>query len=208
MRKRKNRKRTGRAAAVFFIVPGILVIGILVAGMVPSALADIYKYIDSNGVIHFTNTPTSTGFVLYMKEGEKNTRPLSSGPSEYEGIIQKAGEKYGLDIALIKAVIQAESNFNPRAVSKKGARGLMQIMPENNRSLNISNAFDPSQNIMGGAYYLKKLLIRYENRLALALAAYNAGPEAVDRYRRIPPFKETQGYVQKVMGLYNRFKRI
>jgi len=184
--------------------------GILIAGMVPapSALADIYKYIDSNGVLHFTNTPTSAGFVLYMKEGRKNFCPLNPGPSAYAGIIREAGERYGLDTALIKAVIQAESNFNPRAVSRKGARGLMQIMPGNNRALNISNAFDPSQNIMGGAYYLKKLLIRYENRLALALAAYNAGPEAVDRYRQIPPYGETQAYVRKVMGLYNRFKRI
>ncbi len=188
----------------------LIAFGLLTACVVqtPSARADIYKYIDAQGVLHFTNTPTSSGFVLYMKEGRQHALPLRSGQSDFEGIIRKAGETYGLDAALIKAVIQAESNFNPRAVSKKGAQGLMQIMPENNRALNISNAFDPAQNIMGGAYYLKKLLIRYENRLALALAAYNAGPEAVDRYRRIPPYRETQGYVRKVMGLYNRFKQI
>jgi hypothetical protein len=188
----------------------ILVLTILLVSMVAAlpALADIYKYIDNNGVLHFTNTPTDSGFVLYMKERRDSVRPSGDVPVAYEGIIQKAGKTYGLDTALIKAVIQAESNFNPRAVSGKGARGLMQIMPENDQALNISNAFNPSQNIMGGAYYLKKLLIRYDNRLTLALAAYNAGPTAVDRYGRIPPYGETQAYVRKVMGLYNRFKRI
>lgn len=170
--------------------------------------ADIYKHIDANGVIHFTNTPTTSGYTLYMREKGQSLNRFRRGPSTFDEIINEAGKQYDLDGALIKAVIQAESNFNPRAVSSKGARGLMQIMPENNRSLNISNAFDPSQNIMGGTYYLKKLLVRYENKLALALAAYNAGPEAVDRYKGIPPYRETQAYVQKVMGLYNRYKRI
>jgi len=205
LRKRRNHKKNDRILAICLIAFGLLTACVV---QTPSARADIYKYIDAQGVLHFTNTPTSSGFVLYMKEGRQHALPLRSGQSDFEGIIRKAGETYGLDAALIKAVIQAESNFNPRAVSKKGAQGLMQIMPENNRALNISNAFDPAQNIMGGAYYLKKLLIRYENRLSLALAAYNAGPEAVDRYRRIPPYRETQGYVRKVMGLYNRFKQI
>lgn len=189
-----------RTAAVFLCLLG---------AWAPAGLrADIYKYIDADGVLHFTNTPTASGYELYMKEGGRATAPLQAGPEAYESIIREAGEKYGLDQALIKAVIQAESNFNPRAVSIKGARGLMQIMPRNNRSLNISNPFDPAQNIMGGTYYLKKLLLRYENRLTLALAAYNAGPEAVDRYRQIPPYDETRKYVRKVMGLYNRFKQI
>lgn len=171
-------------------------------------MAHIYKYIDANGVVHFTNTPTSQGFVLYMREKSPTSqRKPGPAPKVYDHIIKKAGQAYGVDEALIKAVIKAESDFNPRAVSKKGARGLMQIMPENDRDLNISNPFDPSQNIMGGTRYLSRLLTRYNRKLALALAAYNAGPTAVDRYHSIPPFKETQDYVQKVMAFYEQYKR-
>ncbi|MBU0973630.1 MAG: lytic transglycosylase domain-containing protein [Proteobacteria bacterium] len=172
-----------------------------------SAPADIYKYIDSEGVLHYTNTPTSSAYVLYIREpsAEANTGPLSGA---YTPIIQKAQEKYGIEFSLIKAVIHAESGFDSRAVSRKGAKGLMQIMPENYKALSVSDPFDPSQNIMGGTRYLKQLLNRYGDKLALALAAYNAGPEAVDRYGQIPPFEETQNYVQKVMRLYSRYKNI
>ena len=202
MKKGKN-KETNR-----FRTGAILILGLfaaVLAGAVP-AWADIYKYIDSSGVVHFTNTPTSTDYILYLREkGKKDFRPA---PRTYDAIIARAERIFGVDAALIKAVIQAESNFNPKAVSRMGARGLMQIMPENDDSLNISNAFDPSQNIMGGTRYLKQLLKRYNSKLPLALAAYNAGPDAVDRYRQIPPFRETQAYVKKVMSLYSRYKRL
>jgi soluble lytic murein transglycosylase-like protein len=167
--------------------------------------ADIYKYIDSKGVVHYTNTPTSSDFVLYIRETPARIKSRNLFQT-YDAIIQKAQEKYGIEFFLIKAVIHAESGFNPQAVSKKGAKGLMQIMPENYKALSVSDPFDPSQNIMGGTRYLKKLLKRYENKLPLALAAYNAGPEAVDKYKQIPPFRETQDYVQKVMTLYSRYK--
>jgi len=172
-----------------------------------SGLADIYKYVDSEGVLHYTNAPTSSEYVLYMREqsAETNAGPLSRA---YTPLIQKAQEKYGIEFSLIKAVIHAESGFDSRAVSRKGAKGLMQIMPENYKALSVSDPFDPSQNIMGGTRYLKQLLTRYDDKLALALAAYNAGPEAVDRYGRIPPYEETQNYVQKVLRLYSRYKNI
>src|SRR6056297_612470 len=177
-----------------------------------TALGDIYRYIDANGVVHFTNTPTDEGYILYLKEKrvgrvlQARTRRFKAGPDVYDNIILKAARAFDVDHALIKAVIHAESGFNPRAVSSKGARGLMQIMPRNNASLNISNPFDPSQNIMGGTRYLKRMLIRYNEKLTLALAAYNAGPSAVDKYKNIPPYDETQTYVQKVMSLYSRYK--
>jgi len=181
----------------------------LVLVMPPAVPAHIYKYIDAEGVVHFTNTPTTQGFVLYMREENRWQKKRGKpAPRVYDPIIRKAGRAYGVEAALIKAVIKAESDFNPRAVSKKGARGLMQIMPENDRALNISNPFDPSQNIMGGTRYLSRLLTRYDRKLELALAAYNAGPTAVDRYRRVPPFKETQAYVEKVIALFERYKRI
>ncbi|WDP85027.1 MAG: lytic transglycosylase domain-containing protein [Desulfobacter sp.] len=170
--------------------------------------ADIYKYTDNQGVVHFTNTPTAKGFKLYLREKTRKKSRFWPGPEFYDPIIKRAGKAFGVEIALIKAVIQAESNFNPKAVSRKGARGLMQIMPENDRALNISNPFDPSQNIMGGTRYLSQLLIRYDKKVSLALAAYNAGPTAVDKYQNIPPFQETRSYVQKVMGFYQRYKRI
>ena len=170
-------------------------------------LADIYKYIDSKGVVHFTNTPTSSDFLLYIRETPQKKIKSNSFFRDYDALIQKAQEKYGIEFFLIKAVIQAESGFNSRAVSKKGARGLMQIMPENYKALSISDPFDPSQNIMGGTRYLNQLLKRYKNKLPLALAAYNAGPKAVDKYGQIPPFKETREYVQKVMTLYSRYKK-
>lgn len=173
-----------------------------------ASLGDIYKYIDSDGVVHFTNTPTSTDYILYLKEERARGKKIHLPPQTYDTIIQEAVRAYGVEAALIKAVIQAESSFDPKAVSRAGARGLMQIMPENDSALDISNPFDPSQNIMGGTRYLKQLLTRYDKKLPLALAAYNAGPDAVDRYRRIPPFKETQAYVRKVMALYSKYKKI
>ncbi|WP_321495282.1 lytic transglycosylase domain-containing protein [uncultured Desulfobacter sp.] len=174
-----------------------------------TAIGDIYRYIDADGVVHFTNTPTSDGYTLFMEEKERErtrTKRFKAGPDDYDNIILKAAGIFGVDHALIKAVIHAESSFNPNAISSKGARGLMQIMPQNDAALNISNPFDPSQNIMAGTRYLKRMLIRYNEKLALALAAYNAGPSAVDKYQEIPPYEETRTYVQKVMSLYSRYK--
>jgi soluble lytic murein transglycosylase len=171
-----------------------------------SGIADIYKYIDSNGVLHFTNAPTSSDYRLYIKERPAILLQVSS-IGKYEPIISAASQRHGISAHLLKAIIKVESDYNPQAVSRKGAKGLMQIMPETIKALNIANVFDPWENIMGGARYFKQLFNRYEGKLPLALAAYNAGPGVVDRFGSIPPFRETEAYVEKVIKYYYSFKR-
>jgi soluble lytic murein transglycosylase len=168
--------------------------------------ADIYVYIDSGGVLHFTNVPTSSNYKIYIRE--KPSRSLNSGVTDrYDDLITEASKKHGVSFSLLKALIKIESDFNPRAISSAGAKGLMQIMPENIRALNIKDPFDPLENIMGGARYLKQLIKRFDGELPMALAAYNAGPNMVDRYKRIPPFEETENFVEKVMKYYSIFKK-
>ena len=174
--------------------------------VIPYAQADIYLYIDSEGVLHFTNTPTSSNYKVYMRETPmrpKAWRPIQN----YDDVINEAARENGLSSSLLKALIHVESYFNPRAVSKKGALGLMQIMPQNLELLDISDPFDPWENIMGGARYLKAMIERFNGQLPLALAAYNAGPSAVERYQNIPPYDETQRYVEKVMKLFHLYKK-
>lgn len=170
------------------------------------ALADIYMYVDKNGVVNFTNVPNSGKYKLFVKELPARVKRNNYNTAEYDHIIKRAEQTYDVDFSLIKAVIEAESNFDPDAVSKKGAKGLMQIMPGNFQYLSVQDPFNPAQNIMGGVKYLQVLLKRYENKLPLVLAAYNAGPEAVDQYREIPPYEETQNYVKKVLKLYKLYK--
>ncbi|MBR9979433.1 MAG: lytic transglycosylase domain-containing protein [Desulfatitalea sp.] len=172
----------------------------------PEARADIYIYIDDNGVLHFTNTPTSGNYKLYMRETPSRPANWRNNRS-YDDVISEAADITGLSFSLLKAVIHVESYFDPRAVSKKGAMGLMQIMPVNFGPLNISDPFDPWENIMGGAHYLKSMLEQFDHQLPLALAAYNAGPTAVTRYNDIPPFPETRDYVQKVMRFFNFYNK-
>jgi len=174
--------------------------------VIPYAHADIYLYIDSEGVLHFTNTPTSSNYKVYMRETP--ARPKAWRPIQnYDDVINEAARENGLSSSLLKALIHVESYFNPRAVSKKGALGLMQIMPQNLELLEISDPFDPWENIMGGARYLKAMIERFNGQLPLALAAYNAGPSAVERYQNIPPYDETQRYVEKVMKLFHLYKK-
>ncbi len=178
---------------------------IIVASIMP-CYADIYMYIDSKGVLYFTNVPTSSNYRLFIKE--RPAKPSNFHPTDkYDSFIAEASKKHRVSFSLLKAVINVESAFNPKAVSKTGAMGLMQIMPENIRNLRIRDPFNPWENIMGGTRYLKELLQRYKGKLPLALAAYNAGPNLVDRYNAIPPIKETRDYVKKVMKSYNSFKK-
>jgi len=180
--------------------------GICFLFLATSAAADIYTFIDSDGVIHFTNVPTSSNYRLYIRESPAPAQKITTDSKKFDDLILKAEAAYGIDFSLIKAMIKVESGFNHKAVSRVGAKGLMQIMPQNYASLYIKDPFDPEENIMGGVRYLQHLLDRYENKLPLALAAYNAGPEAVDRYQQIPPYKETREYVRKVMELYRQYK--
>jgi soluble lytic murein transglycosylase len=184
------------------------VVFILIA-IVSSVHADIYMYIDDNGVMHFTNTPTSNQheYKVYLKE-RKSISTEFQATDKYDKLISNASAEFNLDSRLLKAMIKAESDFDPRAISTKGAMGLMQIMPENFKMLNLENPFDPWQNIRAGAQYFKKLYKRFNGKLALSLAAYNAGPTAVDRYKNIPPYQETEEYVRRVLRYYRTFKQL
>ena len=201
-----------RVAVNYIKHPGVIlgIILVLLTYVVPVD-ADIYMYIDRSGVIHFTNVPTNseTDYRIFLKEKPRKALGADSGPyyeHDFDHYIAEASKKHGVSFPLVKAVIKAESDFNPRAISRKGALGLMQIMPENLERLQINDPFDPWENIMGGTRYLRMMLNRLNGKLPLSLAAYNAGPTAVDRYQSIPPFKETENYIEKVMMYYYSYK--
>lgn len=168
--------------------------------------ADIYRYVDANGTIHFTNTPTTPRYQLF-KKSKKKRRVGAISTARYDHLIKEISKRYSINPALVKAVIKAESNFDPYAVSKKGARGLMQLMPETMKDLQVYNPFHPRENINGGVKFLKQLLDRFNHDLSLSLAAYNAGPNVVEQYEAIPPYEETQHYVKKVLNYFDRYRQ-
>lgn len=168
------------------------------------ALADIYRYTDENGVMHITNLPTSPDYKLWIKERRVIIK-AGIDMTQYGPLIQKASDKYKVDYSLVKAVIKAESNFNHKAVSPKGAQGLMQLMPRTASTLQVKDSFEPESNIEGGVKYLRYLMNVYNGHLPLALAAYNAGEKAVAKYGGVPPYAETKGYVKRVLALYKQY---
>ncbi len=172
--------------------------------LAPVAAADIYMRKDSSGVLHFTNAPTTGNYQLYIK-GRSAERKTRVDTDRFDSYIDEAAAVHGVAFPLVKAVIRAESAFNPEAVSHKGALGLMQIMPFNLDAFRVYDPFDPWQNIMGGTRYLKSLIQRFNGQVPLALAAYNAGPQAVDAYHGIPPFQETETYVKRVMTFFDLY---
>jgi len=182
--------------------------------MVSSSSAGIYRYVDENGVIHFTNCPRDPKFKLYIREsredvGDENGSSSASyvkDSNQYDSLITEFSRKYQVEFALIKAIIRAESGFNPLAVSRKGAKGLMQLMPETAQRVNVSNIFNPKENIEGGVRHFKYLLSLFNDDLRLSLAAYNAGENVVAELRSIPPYRETVDYVKKVLSYYQSYR--
>lgn len=178
-----------------------------------SAEADIYRYEDEEGIVHFTDAPTDKRFKFFMRDLKKDRQlrtvlKFSSkvNPAEYETIIKASAVRYGISPALIKAVIHAESGYDPNAISPKGASGLMQLMPGTAKSLKVSNSFDPKDNVDGGVKYLKFLLDTFRGDVSLALAAYNAGLSKVAKYGGIPPYAETRNYVNKVLSYMQTYQ--
>ncbi|RDY66439.1 lytic transglycosylase domain-containing protein [Halobacillus trueperi] len=129
-----------------------------------------------------------------------NIANVTSGNAAVDQLIKKASDRYGVDEKLVRSVVKAESNFDAGVVSHAGAQGLMQLMPATAKGLGVTDPFDPEQNLMGGTKYLRQMLDRYDGNTELALAAYNAGPGNVDKYEGVPPFRETQNYITKILG--------
>ena len=191
--------------------PAIL---ILAAAAAPGfARADVYSFTDDKGVAHFSNVPSDSRYRLLIETpteavaGASKEHPIDwlARSAQYDSLIMGAAKVATIQAALVRAVIVVESGFNPRAVSKKGAIGLMQLQPATARRYGVKNIYDPAENVRAGARYLSDLLVRFDRNLELALAAYNAGEEAVERYgRHVPPFRETLAYVPSVMKVYQR----
>lgn len=183
-------------------LPVWLLVALLFVSIAKPAGADIYRYVDEDGVIHFSNVPTHYRYSLYISETNLN---FKSYFDRYDRIIKQAARRHGVESSLIKAVIRAESDFDKDAISRKGAQGLMQLMPETAKDLAVRDSFDPKENIPAGVRYLKRQLQNFHNDVPLALAAYNAGENTVRRYGRIPPYKETRTFVDRVLRYWNEF---
>jgi len=178
------------SAAVFFVFMEI-----------PLGAAEVYSFVDGAGVVHFSNVPTDQRYRPFSP----GTAPVQSRASLLSTLNRIAREQ-GVDPALVRAVIKAESDFNPDAISQLGAQGLMQLMPLTSINLSVQNPFDPEENISGGVRYLKYLLNLFHQDFSLALAAYHAGENLVLKVGGIPPIESTQQYVQRVLKFYRRYR--
>lgn len=202
---------------------GLQATRLLLAGLLllPAAArgADVYSYVDADGVVHFSNAPTDRRYRRVTRTSDvagvyrAPPRPAASGApaarglSGYDPHIRTASEKYRIPVELLRAVMAVESNYNPRALSEKGAIGLMQLMPRTAEDMYVGDVWDPAQNIDGGARYLRQLANQYQGDVVKTLAAYNAGPEAVRRAGgAVPNIPETREYVRRVLALYQDYR--
>jgi len=189
----------------------------LLIGLPLVAGADIYKYVDKYGRVYLTDRPSHTGYKRLVKtwkgwseatSSSINYRHLAANRKRFNRTIELAAKHHKLPTALLHAVITAESAYDPNAVSRAGAVGLMQLMPATAERYGVRDRKDPNANVTGGTRYLKDLLGMFDNDLVLALAAYNAGENAVIKHgRQIPPYEETQTYVRRVLKFYNDYKK-
>lgn len=181
-----------------------------------AALAEVYKFTDKDGIVHYTNIrPTGQqnvktfSFPCYASDPKCNQLDWEKIPlnrAAFKDEIYTAAAVFAVDDALIRAIIHAESAYQPDALSPKGAQGLMQLMPATQQELQVTDVFDPASNIEGGTLYLSRLLGQFNQNVELAAAAYNAGPGAVSEYGGVPPYKETREYVRRVTILYRRYR--
>jgi soluble lytic murein transglycosylase-like protein len=186
---------------------GTALLGVLL--LAADASAAVYRFVDDRGVIHFTDRPTDSRYEwvpTYRGSFSQRERRDDKTPQQdsFDQLILRSARNHRVEPALVKAVIAAESNFMPQAVSRVGAQGLMQLMPQTARQLGVENPFHPGDNVEGGTRYLRDMLDRYGD-LKRALAAYNAGPEAVDRFQGVPPYPETLDYVSRVLNYYHDY---
>ncbi len=187
---------------------GLLASGVvmLIANSAPIVLSDaqVYEYVGPTGQVSLTNVPTNERVTAVRRKARYHS---GVADLELEQAVDRAAQQHHVQPALLLAVMKAESSFNPTAVSKAGAVGLMQLIPETAIRHGVHNLYDANDNITGGAKHLRYLLDRFHGNIRLALAAYNAGERKVDRYRQIPPYKETQDYVKRVLVYYRSYKK-
>ncbi len=187
-----------------WLIRSVAAIGLIGIGIPAMADTEIFGYVSSNGELNLTNVPSEGQF---RKTRHASLYHRSISDTELEGAVGRAAIEHRIQPALLLAVMKAESSFNPVVVSKRGAVGLMQLIPETAIRHGVRNLYDTEENVAGGAKHLRYLLDRFHGNLRLALAAYNAGERVVDRYGKIPPYRETSLYVKKVMTYYRDYKK-
>lgn len=185
-------------------------------GVAGSARADIYRAVDARGVVHLSNVPSGPGYALMIRDRHERATPATDASrttrtaahlGHFAKVVARAAREQAIDKALLQAVIAVESDYDPGAKSDKGAVGLMQLMPATAQRYGVTDRYDPVANVHAGARYLHDLMQKFDGNLSLALAAYNAGEAAVERFgNRIPPYPETRSYVPRVLDLYRHYR--